>query len=118
MVENGVPLGSILGPFLFNIYISDLPNIPNVCPLESFVDGSKLYLSFTIKDAEVAETQLNNDLKRIAAWCCSLSLLINPEKTKLLLLGTPKMLQQMPEKFNVVLLGKKSGQRPLPRIWI
>ena len=118
VVENGVPQGSILGLFLFNIYISNLPNIPNVCPLESFVDDSKLYLSFTIKDAEVAETQLNNDLKRIAAWCCSFSLLINPEKTKLLLLGTPKMLQQMPENFNVVLLGKKSGQHPLPRIWV
>ena len=107
VVENGVPQGSILGPFLFNIYIFDLPNIPNVCPLEFFVDDSKLYLSFTIKDAEVVETQLNSDLKRIAAWCCSFNLPINPEKTKLLLLGTPKMLQQMPENFNVIVLGKK-----------
>ncbi len=102
-----IPQGAILGPFLFNIYISDLPNIPNVCPLESFVDDSKLYLSFIIKDVEVAETQLNGDLKRMAAWRCSFSLLINPEKTKLLLLGTPKMLQQMPENFNVVVLWKK-----------
>ena len=47
------------------------------------------------------------DLGRIVTWCCSRSLLINPDKTKLLLLGTPQMLNQMPHDFGVTLLGKR-----------
>ena len=60
------------------------------------------------KNAEVAKTQLNNYLMRIAAWCCTFSLLLNPIKQNFYcMLGTPEMLQQMPENFNVVVLGGK-----------
>ena len=34
-------------------------------------------------------------------------MLINPDKTKLLLLGTPQMLARVPEGFGVTLLGKE-----------
>ncbi len=40
-ITHGVPQGSILGPALFNIYFNGA--------LESFVDDSKLYLSFPVK---------------------------------------------------------------------
>ncbi|CAB4008552.1 Hypothetical predicted protein, partial [Paramuricea clavata] len=47
----------------------------------SYVDNSKIYLSFSYKD--INEIQLTEDLRRIAAWCCSNSLLVNPEKITL-----------------------------------
>ena len=95
VITHGIPQGSILGPALFSIYINDLPTTPIACPLESYVDDSKIYLSFSFKDINVAEIQLTDDLRRIAAWCCSNSLLANPEKTKLLLFGTPQMLNHV-----------------------
>ena len=73
---------------------------------ESYVDDSKIYLSFSFKDINVAEIQLTDDLRRIAAWCCSNSLLANPEKTKLLLFGTPQMLNHV-QNFRVTFLDKE-----------
>ncbi len=95
-ITHDVPQSSILGQrTLFSIYINNPPTTPIVCPLESYVDDSKIYLSFSYKDINVSEIQLTDDLRRIAAWCCSNSPLANPEKTKLLLFGTPQMLNHV-----------------------
>ena len=106
VITHGIPQGSILGPALFSIYINVLPTTPIACPLESYVDDSKIYLSFLFKDINVAEIQFTDDQRRIAAWCCSNSLLANPEKTKLLLFGTPQMLNHV-QNFRVTFLDKK-----------
>ena len=45
------------------------------------------------------QVHLMADLQRIATCCCAHSLLINPDKTKFLLLGTPHMLSRVPEGF-------------------
>ena len=103
-VGHGVPQGSILGPTLFNIYINDLPGIPRVSSVESYVDDSKLYVTFPLKDSNTVMAQLSEDLKNIAAWCCSNSLLINPHKTKLLVFGTRQMLEKVPSNFKASLL--------------
>jgi Fe-S cluster biosynthesis and repair protein YggX len=106
-ITHGVPQGSILGPALFNIYLNDLPTMPNSGALESFVDDSKLYLSFPVKNAGEVMRKINEDLSKIAAWCCYNSLLINPGKTKMLVIGIRKMLHKLPENFHVTLLGKR-----------
>ena len=111
-IDHGVPQGSILGPALFNIYINDLPTVPEIGSLESYVDDSKLFLSFPVKDADVVALQITEDLKKIAAWCCHNSLLINPEKTKVLLLGTHQMRKKVPDGFCVTLLGKELSPVP------
>ena len=114
-ISHGVPQGSILGPALLTIYLNNIPSIPDVCSLESYVDDSKLYLSFPVAEASNMIQQINNDLKKIASWCCYNSLLINPEKTKLLVLGTRQMLQRLPADFHVTLLGKKVTPSPSAR---
>ena len=107
LVSYGVPQGSILGPALFNIYINDLPSVPKVGSLECYVDDSQLYLSFPVRDATLAAAQLTEDLRNIATWCCKNSLLINPEKTKLLVLGTPQLLMKIPDDLSITLLSKE-----------
>ena len=102
-ITHGVPQGSILGPILFSIYINDLPDIPNSSSgsLESYVDDSKLFLSFVIKEMGDAVKRLNEDMRMAASWCCNHSFLINPEKTKLLVMGTRQLLSTLPEDFHV-----------------
>ena len=85
------------GPALFNIYINDLPSVPKVRSLECYVDDSQSYLSFPVRDATLATAELTEDLRNIATLCCKNSLLINPEKTKLLVLRTPQLLMKIPD---------------------
>ena len=114
-ISRGVPQSSILGLALFTIYLNNIPSIPGVCSLESYLDDSKLYLSFPVAEASNMIQQINNDLKQIASWCCYNILLINPEKTKLLVLRTRQMLQRLPADFHVTLLGKKVTPSPSAR---
>ena len=40
-VNAGAPLGSILGPILFLLYINDLPHV--ICNTATYVDDTTLY---------------------------------------------------------------------------
>ena len=73
------------------------------------MDDSKLHLSFLVKDIYGAARQITEDLRKVAAWCCQNSLLINTDKTKLLLIGTRQMLQNTPAylDLHVTLLGEE-----------
>ena len=106
-ITHGVPQGSILGPILFSIYINDLPGIPNSSSLESYQEDSKLFLSFVVKEIGDAVKRLNEDIRMVASWCCNHSLLINPEKTNLLVMGTHQLLSTLPEDFHITLLGNE-----------
>ena len=105
-VTNGVPQGSILGPLLFNIYINDLPSVPQHCPADCYVDDTKLYTYFSVRDYDLAMDLINDDLTRIQNWCFQNLLLLNPDKTKLMVYGTRQMLTRLPNDFCLSLLGK------------
>ena len=80
--EHGIPQGSVLSPFLFNIYTDSLPSITKSCNLESFVDDSKTFLTFPVSSTNRSLEDMEEDLQKIFQWCCNHSLLINPEKTQ------------------------------------
>ena len=73
------------------------------------MDDSKLHLLFLVKDIDGAARQISEDLRKVAAWRCQNSRLINPDKAKLLLIGTRQMLQNTPADLDlqVTLLGKE-----------
>ena len=111
-LSHGVPQGSILGPLMFTVYVNDLPSIVANCKPECYVDDSKLYVSFLVNDLDSAIDQINKDLDQLCCWCCGNSLLINPEKTKVLVLGTRQRLQQLPN-FSIKHLSKHIKPAPV-----
>ena len=105
-ITHGVPQGSMLSPLLFSIYTNDLPSATKECSLDSYVDDSKVSLSFSIQDISKAKLALEEDLNNVARWCCTNSLLLNPDKTKFILFGTPQLLGTLPEELTLNFLNK------------
>ena len=109
-VTHGVPQGAILSPLLFCIYLNDLPSTMAACQIESYVDNSKLLLSFQLSDIDQSILKLEQDLLRTAQWLCENHLLNNPDKTKFLLLETRQMLSRLPEDLSMSFLVEKLKQ--------
>ena len=105
-INYGVSQCEILSPLLFCVYINNLPLTTQTCNLESYIDNSKLYQSFSISDIEQSITNLETDLYRTAKWCLEHQLLINPVKTKFLIVGSRPMLQHLPAEITLNFLGK------------
>ena len=45
-------------------------------------------MTFPVSDFNDAKIKLEEDLRKVAIWCCGNQLLINPDKTKFMLIGT------------------------------
>jgi hypothetical protein len=61
-------------------------------------------MSFPIEDIASAKTE--EDLKLVATWFFENKLLINPEKTKLLRIGTRQLLGKLLEETTITFLGE------------
>ena len=75
----GVPEGSILGPFLFLIFINDLPNRLKA-NAKLFADDTSLFA--IVKDKQESADILNNDLLTISKWAFNWKTLFNPDPKK------------------------------------
>ena len=82
LISSGVPQGSILGPFLFLIYINDIVKSTNYFSVRLFADDTSL--TATGKDLDLLLHGINSELPAIYEWLCSNRLTLNISKTKYL----------------------------------
>ena len=107
-VTVGVPQGSILGPVIFSLYVNDLLMVPTYCQAMGYVNDAKIFLGLPSNQNSDAVIALNKDLLAIARWCSN-SLVINPDKTKLLVIGVLQITRSVPSFPPVNYWAKKSN---------
>ena len=91
-VHFGVPQGSIPGPVLFNLYVSDLQdNLPNSVTIFQYTDDTTIYQSCHPTNLTESTENLNTALKALSLWTYDSHLALNPTKRKSTLLSTSLM---------------------------
>lgn len=102
LMETGVPQGSSLGPFLFSIFINDLPQICLDCQIHLYADDTVIY---TFKhDISKIQTSLQFDFNLIQTWFSSNLLLLNKNKSYSMLFATRSALNKQSNSLEVKFL--------------
>ena len=85
-INCGVPQGSILGPPLFLIFINDLPLSlsESVASIDLYADDTTLYDIQLNK--QTLESNLQKSLTLLSTWCKENGMLLNTDKTKVMLI--------------------------------
>ena len=92
---NGVPQGSVLGPLLFTVLVSDIKDAIKRGRYHLYADDTQLY--YTCKVDEVNETidRINSDLNNISTFSKKNCLKLNAEKSKFIIIGSRPNLKKI-----------------------
>ena len=87
-VQAGVPQGSIDGPLLFNLFITDLVLFLSETSLSNYTDDNNLYSIG--KELDIVKENLRKDFNVVTDWFFENYMSLNPRKCRYICLGKNK----------------------------
>ena len=111
-VRFGVPQGSVLGPVIFNLYVTDLQDCVQG-NIYQFADDTSSLEHCKVKNLPTCVERVNKQLSEMQHWSTINNLSYNQGKTKCMLLSSTKMCQfhNLDEyKVNINHIGKSIEQ--------
>ena len=85
-IRSAVPQGSVMGPFLFSVYVNNLPKVLEKCNIHMYADDVQLYTSCKKKNVSSCVDGITRELTLVYDWATKNNLRINPTKTKCILI--------------------------------
>ena len=92
-VSTGVPQGSVLGPLLFIIIMNDLPACVSNEDLFMYADDVTLVVSG--ESTQIINDKLNRCMAKMNNWLLENKLILNAQKTKVMLLGSHQIIRTL-----------------------
>ena len=92
--KNGVPQGSILGPLLFTVLVSDISESINSGKYHTYADDVQWYIKFKPEDGIDAFETANTVMTSIVKYSNDNFLKLNTDKTKYIVIGSPGNLKK------------------------
>lgn len=77
---------------MFNLYANDLSSaLPSEVVCHQYADNTTMYTHFRPSDLEVGQSVIQEALNKLLDWSLECNLVLNPKKTKVMMLSSAQM---------------------------